>query len=50
MLVPKEKAELVIRSATKDDILADSISKLEVNRRFVSNKAESKCLFAKLFK
>jgi hypothetical protein len=50
MLIPKEKATLVVRSATDDDILKDSISKLETNRRFISSKSESKCLFAKLFK
>jgi hypothetical protein len=49
MLIPKEQGKLIVRAANKKDLEKDRITSLEILRKFVSNRTESKCLFAKLF-
>jgi len=50
MLIPKDEAKLIVSKANEKQIYAEKITQLEINKKFVSNKAESKCVFAKLFK
>lgn len=50
MLVPKDEAELIVSKATPEQIHADKVTKLESTRKFVSDKGQAKCIFAKMFK
>lgn len=50
MLVPKEEATLKVSKANAKQIEAEKIMHLETSKKFVTDKAESKCVFAKIFK
>lgn len=50
MLVPKDEAQLVVSKASDKQIYADSITKIDSDRKFVSDKSKSKCIFSKIFK
>ena len=50
MLVPKEQPEMSVVSATPEQLEADRVTALENSRRFVSDSASKKCVFARLFK
>jgi hypothetical protein len=50
MLIPKDQPKLEVRAANNKDLELEKISQIELNRKFVANRSESKCLFAKLFK
>jgi hypothetical protein len=41
---------MIVMDATDEQILAEEVTQLEINRRFVSDKSKSKCVFARLFK
>jgi hypothetical protein len=49
MLVPKKQPKLVVRSANENDKRMEEITQFEINRKNLSNRSDSKCLFAKLF-
>lgn len=49
MLIPKNQPKLIVRGATKEDIRQEKLTTLEITRKNVSNKSESKCIYAKLF-
>jgi len=49
MLVPKEQGDLVVQSATPEQLLAEKVTQAELARRFVTDRSASKCLFSKLF-
>jgi hypothetical protein len=49
MLIPKKQHKLEVRSATEQDLEYERITHAEINRKFVSNRTESKCIYAKLF-
>ena len=49
MLVPKQEADMIVMDATDDQILAEEVTQLEINRRFVSDRSKSKCVFARMF-
>ena len=50
MLVPQDQARMKVSDANEDQIKAEEITQLEINRRFVSDRSKSKCMFARLFK
>jgi hypothetical protein len=50
MLVPKIQADMTSMEANEKQLHAEEITQLEINRRFVSDRAKSKCVFGKLFK
>lgn len=49
MLVPKDLPKLVSRAATEKDITRERISRMETQRKYISDRSESKCVFAKMF-
>jgi hypothetical protein len=50
MLIPKDQPELVSMAATPKQIALDKVTTTELQRHFVTNIAERKCIFANLFK
>ena len=50
MLVSKDQYKMTAKAATQEQKYLDTITNIEIQKRFVSNKAESKCIFAKMFK
>jgi hypothetical protein len=48
MLIPKKQANLLVTKASPEQIKADELIKLEMSRRFVNDKAKSKCIFASI--
>jgi hypothetical protein len=50
MLVPKVQANMEAMDATEKQIEAEKITKAEIARRNVSDRAKSKCLYSRLFK
>ena len=50
MLVPKDQPEMSVVNATPEQLEADRVTALENSRRFVSDSASKKCVFARLFK
>jgi hypothetical protein len=49
MLIPKKQPKLEIRAATKQDLEHERRTLIELNRTFITNRTEQKCIFAKLF-
>ena len=49
MLVPKQEAHMTVMDATDEQILAEEVTQLEINRRYVSDRSKSKCVFARMF-
>lgn len=49
MLVPKQEAQVTVMDATDEQILAEEVTQLEINRRYVSDRSQSKCVFARMF-
>jgi hypothetical protein len=49
MLIPKKQFKLKVRAASTQDLEHERITQLEMARKFVSNRTESKCIYAKLF-
>lgn len=50
LLIPQKQPKLIVRSATKKDLEFEEATRIEINRKFLSNRTESKCIFANLFK
>lgn len=49
MLVPMREPEMICKEATKEQLEAERITNLEHNRRYVSDRSKSKCIFSKMF-
>ena len=49
MLVPKVLADMTVMDATDKQLEAEEITQAEMNRRNVSDRAKSKCVFARMF-
>jgi hypothetical protein len=50
MLVPKIQADVEVMDATDKQLEAEELTQKELNRRYVSDRAKSKCFFGELFK
>lgn len=50
MLVPKKQLDFVVREATEEDIKNEYMVEAILQRRFVADLKERKCMFSKLFK
>jgi hypothetical protein len=49
VLVPIDQPKLVIMEATPEQLKANRLTELEIARKFISKKSESKCVFSKYF-
>ena len=50
MLVPKDEMKMKVTKATDKQIYKESVLVFEKNKRFVTDKGKSKCIFARMFK
>lgn len=50
MLVPQQHYPMESMVATKEQKKLNELTNIEIDRRFISDKAQSKCIFARLFK
>lgn len=50
MLIPKHEARLMVSDASPEQLAAEKVTQLEISKRYVSDKAKSKCVFARMFK
>jgi hypothetical protein len=50
LLIPQKQPKLIVRNATKKDLEFEEATHIELNRKFLSSRTESKCIFADLFK
>lgn len=50
MLIPQEHYSMVALPASNQQKYLDHITNIEIEKRFVSDKGKSKCIFARLFK
>jgi hypothetical protein len=49
MLIPKDQPEMICTTANEKQILLDKVTNTEINRKYVRDYKERKCIFAKIF-
>lgn len=50
MLIPQEQADVTVMEATKQQIMAEEVTQLDLMRNYVTDRSKSKCVFARMFK
>ena len=49
MLIPQQQADMTVMDATPEQIQAEEVTQLEINRTYVTDRSQSKCVFARMF-